>query len=160
MWPSVEDRPPSYMVDVVIKYMWEYGVPYLCTKNDLDPRPYINSNRRCYLFWKATQSRNYESNNCTICKAQVVSQYWVCPRCNTIICGSICAEIAKQGLTARSLHQHIKHPFPKDVYQTFNKVSSTNFSKYNNRQWIDPKYWRIEHHEQSPYNFIAAFFLR
>lgn len=157
MWPSVEHRPPSYMVDVVVKYMCEYGVPRVCNRVPVDPRPYIKTGRRCYMFWKEIRSNNKEAT-CIICQKSVNSGYWECPRCLTVVCSPKCKKQARNKLRIQNIQQQRKYKFPDKAYHSFSTVPASRHAEYNNRQWMDPRTWHFEHPKKSAYNLIIAFF--
>ena len=158
MWPSVEHRPPSYMVDVVIRYMWQYGVPQLCTRKCADPRPYINIETKCYMFWKSGVKKDGIDDKCANCNSLIKMRYWECPRCNVFICKQDCADKLKVKLGKRLRRLKRLHPFPKEAVRSFDNVAATEYSRFGNRQWLNPVEWKLDHGDDSAYNFIIAFF--
>ena len=158
IWPSVEHRPPSYMVDVVIRYMWLYGIPQICTREGKDPRPYIHDERKCYMFWKSIVTNVGIDDKCLHCRKKIIAGYWECPRCGTFVCSKHCSDRLTEKLQTRSRRQKIRYPFPKEAAQTFRKVPASEYSRFGNRQWLNPTEWGIIHEKDSTFNYIVAFF--
>ena len=158
MWPGTEYRPPSYLVDVVMKYFYEYGIPMICNREPRDPRPYIKSERICYMFWKALKVDEDKDSICIQCSKLVEKNYWECPRCAKVICSGKCKKLAHKQLNSRNRKFAKEYPFPEQAYHSFMAVPAARHAEFNNRQWIDPIKWRREHKVGSTYSFIIAFF--
>jgi len=67
-WPSVRHKPPAYLINVVMKFLYEFGAPRLCSPpawdscfDRHDPRPYVNLSSDCYMLWRY-QSREYAAD--------------------------------------------------------------------------------------------------
>ena len=158
MWPSAEQRPPSYLVDVAIKYFYEYGFPMICNRKPADPRPYIVTERKCYLFWKALKAKQNNDPYCIKCEKLVDSSYWECPRCSKVVCSDKCKILSQKDQYLRNIKLSKEYKFPEKACHKFATVPAARHSEFNNRQWIDPIKWRKEHDISSTYNYIIAFF--
>ena len=78
-WADVRCKPPSYnvMIDVIMKFLHEFGAPRLCVPPAWDscfnrhyPRPFINLSSDCYMLWKFQKSeyRNFVKDSLVVVK--------------------------------------------------------------------------------------------
>ena len=126
IWPSVEHRPPSYMVDVVVRYMWQCGVSQICTRESKDPRPYVNDERKCYMFWKSRGTNADVDDTCLHCRKKITTEYWECPRCETFVCGKHCSDRLKEKVQTRLRRQKFAIHFLKKQLKHFAKFLYPN----------------------------------
>ena len=60
--PAMHPKPCSYMIEAIIMYMSQYGVPRLCPTPSRDKRPYVVSSNTCYLFPFVTVTGQLEAS--------------------------------------------------------------------------------------------------
>lgn len=135
-WPDIRSKPPSYLVDVIVKYLWERGCPRLCKSEKKDPRPYITTSAECYMFWQASCLAS--GQQCTQCQCPIWQGFWKCFACDVALCSRSCLHLRKEWKKEHQKILRARMPFPDCAYHFFSTVPASRHAEHNNQQWIDP----------------------
>jgi hypothetical protein len=140
VWPGVTSRPPSYLADVIIKYLAHHCSPKACTTMPKDPRPYITTSAECFMIWRPAALAS-SHHRCANCGLTLQGSFWQCLRCDVVCCTRFNKACQLALSVKRQNSKFILEqawPFPSVSYQTFRAVPIDRYHEVHNCHWIPP----------------------